>query len=90
MPNKKESKMAVALEACKKLHEVGELDDHLLPVQGSSDSDSADNDETDGSQHKTGTKKRRRYHDIKVMRLSFTHGIVKYLRSKICHGIGKC
>uniref|UniRef100_UPI003AFB824B AncD1D2 n=1 Tax=synthetic construct TaxID=32630 RepID=UPI003AFB824B len=33
MPSKKLAKRSAALEACKKLHEMGELDDHLLPVK---------------------------------------------------------
>nr|UXX21448.1 endoribonuclease dicer [Calyptrophora lyra] len=65
MPSKKEAKMAVALEACKQLHRLGELNDNLLPVDSSSDSEPEDLDETDGP--KTGTKKRRRYHAVKVI-----------------------
>lgn len=67
MPSKKEAKMAVALEACKRLHKMGALNDNLLPVDNSSESEQEDEDETDGSKlPKTGTKKRQRYHAIKV------------------------
>lgn len=31
MPSMKLAKRAAALFACKRLHEIGELDDHLLP-----------------------------------------------------------
>ena len=66
MANKKQAREAVALEACKMLHECGALDDHLLPVESSSESES-DGDEVDApSQHKTGTKKRKRSHRVKV------------------------
>ena len=69
MPSKDQSKMAVALQACIQLHKMGELNNHLLPVQSSSESDSDVDDETDGSRHKTGTKKRLRYHKVKVLTL---------------------
>ena len=66
MASKKEARQAVALVACMMLHELGALSDHLLPVESSSESES-DGDEVDGpSQHKTGTKKRRRPHPVKV------------------------
>ena len=66
MANKKEAREAVAFKACKMLHECDALDDHLLPVESSSESES-DGDEVDGpSQPKTGTKKRRRSHPVKV------------------------
>lgn len=32
-PNRKESKQAVALEAVRRLHKLGHLDDHLLPIR---------------------------------------------------------
>lgn len=67
MPSMKEARQAVALEACVKLHKLGALDDHLLPVESSSESEEDDGDKTDGpSQPKTGTKKRRRSHRVKV------------------------
>lgn len=31
MRSLKDAKKAAALEACKRLHQIGELDDHLLP-----------------------------------------------------------
>ena len=66
MASKDEARQAVALEACKMLHKCGALDDHLLPVESSSESES-DGDEVDGpSQPKIGTKKRRRSHPVKV------------------------
>ena len=45
MPRKNLAKMAAALEACKKLHEIGELDDNLLPVRSLSDEESELEDE---------------------------------------------
>lgn len=66
MTSKKEARQAVAFKACIMLHECGALDDHLLPVESSSESES-DGDEVDAPfQHKTGTKKRRRSHHVKV------------------------
>ena len=70
--------MAVALEACKQLHKLGGLNDNLLPVDSSSDSEPEDLDEADGP--KTGTKKRRRYHPVKVQQYSLTNCI-----QIICH-----
>lgn len=32
MPNKKMAKRSVAVKACKTLHERGELNDHLMPI----------------------------------------------------------
>ena len=40
MPSKKQAKMAAALKACERLHEIGELDDDLLPKRTSSDEES--------------------------------------------------
>ena len=55
-----------------KLHKLGALDDHLLPVESSSESEESDGDEVDGpSQLKTGTKKRRRSHPVKVQYNNF-------------------
>ena len=66
MPSTKLARQAVAFEACEKLHKLGALDDHLLPVESSSESED-DGDKTDGpSQPKTETKKRRRSHRVKV------------------------
>ena len=48
MPRKNLAKMAAALEACKKLHEIGELDDNLLPVRSLSDEESELEDEDEG------------------------------------------
>ena len=67
MPSKKEARQAAAFEACMMLHQLDALDDHLLPVESSSESEESDGDEVDGrSQPKTGTKKRRRSHPVKV------------------------
>jgi endoribonuclease Dicer len=33
MPSKKMAKRAVALETCKRLHQLGELNENLLPVE---------------------------------------------------------
>ena len=65
MKNKSMAKQAVAMKACKMLHERGGLNDHLLPVESDSESDSED--KTDGSsQRKTGTRKRKRLHVVGV------------------------
>lgn len=66
MQSKDEAKQAVAIKACIQLHKEGALNDNLLPVGNSSDSESEDVDGTDGSRAKTGTKKRQRRHNIKV------------------------
>ena len=63
---KDNAKRAVSLKACRMLHEMGELDDNLLPLESESESESEDGDETDGQQRKTGTKKRQRKHSVKV------------------------
>lgn len=67
MENKEDARRAVAQEACIQLHKLGALDDHLLPVESSSESESDEDDVVDGpSQHKTGTRKRVRSHRVKV------------------------
>ncbi len=59
------AKQAVAMEACIMLHKQGGLNDHLLPVE--SDSESESEDKVDGSsQHKAGTRKRKRPHVVGV------------------------
>ena len=70
MPSKKQAKMAAALKACKRLHEIGELDDDLLPKRTLSDEKSDLEEEaaaeSGGKKPKAGTKKRRRRYKRKV------------------------
>ena len=67
MLSKEDARRAVAQKACEMLHKKGALNDNLLPVQSSSESESDGEDETDGtSLHKTGTRKRQREHIVKV------------------------
>lgn len=66
MLGKKEARQAVALKACKLLYKLGGLDEHFLPTAVESSSES-ETDDVDGStKHKTGTKKNKRSHPIKV------------------------
>ena len=71
MPRKNLSKMAAAYQACKKLYEIGELSENLLPVLSVSDDESETEEEvepgSDGKKKtKAGTKKRRRVYKKKV------------------------
>ena len=70
MPRKNLAKMAAALEACKKLHEIGELDNNLLPVRSLSDEESELEDEDEGvsgkKRKKGGPKKQKRVYERKV------------------------
>ncbi|XP_015776860.1 PREDICTED: endoribonuclease Dicer-like [Acropora digitifera] len=71
MPRKNLSKMAAAYQACKKLYEMGELAENLLPVLSESDDESETEEEVEpGSDEKkkakAGTKKRKRVYDRKV------------------------
>ena len=71
MLSKNQAKMAAALEACKLLHKIGELDDDLLPKRTLSDEESDLEEEeaaaeSDGKAPKAGTKKRRRRYRRKV------------------------
>lgn len=70
MPRKNLAKMAAALDACKELHRIGELDDNLLPVRSLSDEDSDSEEEEPepgGKRKKAGTKKRKRRYERKVI-----------------------
>ncbi|XP_044163480.1 LOW QUALITY PROTEIN: endoribonuclease Dicer-like [Acropora millepora] len=71
MPRKNLSKMAAAYQACKKLYEMGELAENLLPVLSESDDESETEEEVEpGSDEKkkakAGTKKRKRVYDRKI------------------------
>ena len=67
MPRKNLSKMAAAYQACKKLYEIGELSENLLPVLSVSDDESETEEEVDGKKKtKAGTKKRRQVYKKKV------------------------
>lgn len=71
MPSKQQAKMAVAYNACKQLHQLGELNEYLLPVEDlSSDEDgdeSMDVDSMDGQKPKRGTKRRKQIYQRKVI-----------------------
>ena len=69
MPRKKLAKMAASLKACQRLHEVGELNDDLVPVRSLLDDDSEEEEEEDEESRKRGkqgTKKRKRRYIRKV------------------------
>ena len=72
MPRKKLAKMAASLKACQRLHEVGELNDDLVPVRSLLDDDSdeeeeeEEEDEESRKRGKQGTKKRKRRYVRKV------------------------
>ncbi|KAK2567376.1 Endoribonuclease Dicer [Acropora cervicornis] len=71
MQRKNLSKMAAAFQACKKLYEMGELAENLLPVLNESDDESETEEEiepgSDGKKKaKAGTKKRKRVHKRKI------------------------
>lgn len=72
MPGKKQAKMAAAYKACKLLHQRGELDDNLLPVQ---DIMVSDDEETEASSQddktKRGTKRSREIYTRKVRTLIY-------------------
>lgn len=73
METKKYAKMAAALETCKRLHEINEFDDCLLPVKRVlkllEDSDNEEPDDAPPGTPKPGTKKRRRVYLKRVCRL---------------------
>ena len=70
MPRKKLAKMAASLKACQRLHEVGELNDDLVPVRSLLDDDSEEEEEEEDEESrkrgKQGTKKRKRRYVRKV------------------------
>ena len=71
MPRKKLAKMAASLKACQRLHEVGELNDNLVPVRSLLDDDSDEEEEEEEDEEsrkrgKQGTKKRKRRYVRKV------------------------
>ena len=72
MPEKKLAKKSAAQKACIRLYEVGELNDHFLPIERSDDSDSDDDDDDDdednqgSAQGKEGSKKAKDIYPRKV------------------------
>ena len=72
MPRKNLAKMAAAYAACIRLHEIGELDDNLIPVRilcaddDDDDDDEQEDDEETARKGKQGTKKRKREYERKV------------------------
>lgn len=73
METKKYAKMAAALETCKRLHQINEFDNCLLPVKRVlkllEDSDNEETEEVPPGAPKPGTKKRRRVYQKRVCRL---------------------
>lgn len=74
MPNKKAAQMAVALEACRQLHQKGELDDNLLPKGRESIAallehiDEEPDEYAPGISAKVGSAKRKQLYDKKIAR----------------------
>ncbi|XP_013409876.1 LOW QUALITY PROTEIN: endoribonuclease Dicer-like [Lingula anatina] len=72
MSSQKLAKMAVALKTCQKLHEAGELDNHLLPIgtmremlRYDDDENEWDSEDVQG-QARPGTTKRKQYYYKKI------------------------
>ena len=96
MQRKNLSKMAAAFQACKKLYEMGELAENLLPVLNESDDESETEEEiepgSDGKKKaKAGTKKRKRVHKRKVFLnislICFTHVFQRLEQRRFAHCI---
>lgn len=70
METKRYAKMAAALETCKRLHQMGELDDNLLPVKRTlALLEEPEEEAEQPGVPKPGTKKRRRVYPKRVCRL---------------------
>ncbi|EEC02009.1 dicer-1, putative [Ixodes scapularis] len=70
METKRYAKMAAALETCKRLHQMGELDDNLLPVKRTlALLEEPEEEAEQPGVPKPGTKKRRRVYSKRVCRL---------------------
>ena len=69
MPFKKFARISAAQKACIRLYELGELDDHFVPISysdSSEDEDDDDNDDDNDQKSKPGTKKARHVYERKV------------------------
>lgn len=69
MDTKKHAKMAAALETCKRLHEIGELNDRLLPEKRTLDileDSEEEEEELPPGAPKPGTKRKRRLYQRRV------------------------
>lgn len=74
MPSLKSAKRAAALELCKRLHQEGELNDHLMPNEKCLQEEDMSEllplwekeDQDSGSEHKAGTTKRTRPYKLQV------------------------
>ena len=68
MPSERLARISAAHKACIRLHKIGELDDHLLPISYSETSEDEDNDHEDSADadRKTGGKPRQNVCERKV------------------------
>lgn len=79
MPTRRIADKSAALEAIKKLHKVGELNDNLLPVSKSEDSDDEDEMKVEERKIKSaGTEKRSNYYENKVSYTTFFYHLLSF------------
>jgi endoribonuclease Dicer len=80
MPSKKLAKRAAALETCKRLHQLGELDEHLLPLQHKDPNETCSElfplykEETEGGIPQRGSSKRKERYNKEVCSILLTSG----------------
>lgn len=67
MPTKRIADKAAALEAIKRLHDVGELDKHLLPIAKMVDLSDDEDTKQERSRHE-GTARKAHYYPNKVVK----------------------
>lgn len=83
MPSKQQAKMAAAYKVCKLLHQRGELDDSLLPVQDIMVSDDEEPASDQKDKTKRGTKRSREIYTRKVRWLFTVFLCVTCLQSRV-------
>ena len=75
MPSKKLAKRAAALETCKRLHQLGELDENLLPAEHKDPTETCSElfplykEETEGDMPQRGSNKRKEQYKKEVCSL---------------------
>ena len=73
MPTRRLARISAAHKACIRLHQIGELDDHLLPISYSETSEDDDDDHEDSidTDAKTGARQGQNVYERKVGSLYF-------------------